>query len=249
MLLCCRRLRGELELGKRLQIQPTTAGAKVRTPLFDLVEASGPIAAQNNATAIGYLLHDSIPDILLLGLLRSTHTLCSVGPLKKKYSSTRGGGLTMRIGFWRRYSTVLYESADFRNKWSRWWASVNRPVWQHASDLLKQHFPSVHKILQRVHAPHKFGSWHMAVLNVNLAVSPHCDDWDHIEGICCVIVLGEFVGGELCFPDELVCVKVKHGTIVLFHSRKFRHVVSRFVGIRFSIVLHADEEVIKNHLW
>jgi hypothetical protein len=53
----------------------------------------------------------------------------------------------------------------------------------------------------------------MAVLNVNLAVTPHCDTFDCIEGICCVIVLGEFKGGELCFPDELICLKVKHGTI------------------------------------
>lgn len=229
-----------------MKIKPTAVGAVVPTHLFKLVEASGPIIGKN-ATAIGYLLQDSIPDTLLLGLLRSTHTLCSSGPLKKKYSRMRGKGLTMRMGFWRTYSTVLYESADFKNKWSRWWALVNEPVWQHASHLLKQHFPSVHKTLQRVHAPHKFGSWHMAVLNVNLAVTAHCDSSDHIGGICCVIVLGTFDGGELCFPDELVCIKVKHGTIVLFHSREYEHMVSRFIGTRFSIVLYADEKVIQNH--
>ena len=122
-------------------------------------------------------------------------------------------------------------------------------MWKLASDLLKQHFPSVHKILQGVRVPHKFGSWHMAVLNVNLAVTPHCDDFNHIEGVCCVIVFGEFDGGELCFPDELICVKVKHDTIMLFHSKKFKHVVSKFIGTRFSIVLHADESVIKNDIY
>jgi hypothetical protein len=246
-LLCCRRVREEA-IGYS-KVQPTTSGSLIVMPKAKIVDKTGPIIAKSGAT-IGYLLagQESITHTLLHTLLESTHILCSKGPLQKKYSSKRGEGLTMRIGFWRRYCLALYESADFKNKWSRWWATVNQPLWKFASNLLLKYFPTVHETLERVRVPHKFGAWHMAVLNVNLAVTPHRDDFDYKEGICCLIVFGEFEGGELCFPEEIVCIKVRNGTIVLFYSRMFTHVVSMFIGTRFSVVLHADEEVIKNDL-
>jgi hypothetical protein len=103
---------GAIEYSK---VQPTTAGSLIITKKYKIVEVSGPITTKP-ATTIGYLLQESIPHILLHTLVQSTHILCSFGPLQKKYSSKRGEGLTMRIGFWRRYCTILYESADFKNQ-------------------------------------------------------------------------------------------------------------------------------------
>lgn len=244
--LLCRSLKREA--ARYSKVQPSTGGAQLETGKYKVVKDTGPIKPTSTHIKIGFVIQDSIPHGLLDALLKSTHMLCSLGPLLKEHSSNRGIGKTLHMGFWRRYSTSLYESADFKNHWSKWWATFNEPVWKLASELLRKHFPTVYKILDKVRTPYKFGSWHMAALNVNVAVTPHADKEDHLEGICCVIALGDFDGGELCFPSKLVCVKMRHGTIVLFHSAQYEHVVSRFIGTRFSIVLFSDENVIKNHI-
>lgn len=127
-----------------------------------------------------------------------------------------------------------------------WWKTTNENIWDKASYLARANFPHMYERYKAVNVSLKFGIWTSAALNVNFAVNTHKDSGDDEDGICAVIVFGEFEGGEICFPDQLICIPVVGGYIVIFHSCKYRHYVANFVGCRYSIVLYTQKSVIKN---
>ena len=75
------------------------------------------------------------------------------------------------------------------------------------SSLLQGRFPDQAKKMRRVWLPFLFSAWAAANLNVNTAVASHRDKFDMPDGICCVLVFGDFEGGELCFPEMVIFVK------------------------------------------
>ena len=100
-----------------------------------------------------------------------------------------------------------------------------------------------------LHVPYKFSWWPDTSVNINHAVEYHVDKSDDKEGICCVIIFGDFTGGELCFPDAQVYVNTTNGAIILFHSAKYHHVVAKFKGVRNSIVLFCPAIVLKHYMY
>ena len=57
------------------------------------------------------------------------------------------------------------------------------------------------------------------------------------EGLCFLAALGDFEGGELCFPQLQIVVKLKPGQVVTFSSYLLLHgnlLITR--RIRFSII-------------
>ena len=82
-----------------------------------------------------------------------------------------------------------------------------------------------------------FGIFPTIAINFNVISNYHWDSNDTPEGLCFLVALGDFEGGELCFPQLQIVVKLKSGQVVAFPSYLLLHgnlPITR--GIRFSIV-------------
>jgi hypothetical protein len=86
----------------------------------------------------------------------------------------------------------------------------------------------------------------MICVNRNFGVIQHQDHKDFHDGICCVIIFGDFKGGELCFLDLDLLVETRDGGLVFFFSAKHQHVVNKYVGNRNSVTLFTPNNVIIN---
>ena len=83
------------------------------------------------------------------------------------------------------------------------------------------------------------GDWCTATLNTNVAVAEHRDRYDYRDGLCVVMVLGDWGGGgELVLEELGVTLHVKSGDVVFFRSYWLTHYVKPFSdGKRHSVVL------------
>ncbi|CAG8851010.1 11598_t:CDS:1, partial [Racocetra persica] len=75
----------------------------------------------------------------------------------------------------------------------------------------------------------------------------HWDDHDEPNSLCVLITLGDFEGGELCFPQLQVVVHLRPGQVVAFASCLLLH--SNFIvtkGIRHSIVYFVHDTFFYN---
>jgi len=77
----------------------------------------------------------------------------------------------------------------------------------------------------------------MVAVNFNTISDYHWDEHDEPNSLCCLVALGDFEGGELCFPQLQIIVPLRPRQVVAFSSRLLLHgnfPVTR--GIRHSIV-------------
>ena len=74
-------------------------------------------------------------------------------------------------------------------------------------------------------AVYPFQSW---VLNLNAATKAHRDKKDC--GLCLVIPVGLFEGGELCMVETGLVLEVKSGDIVIFPSPDITHFNLHYKG-------------------
>ena len=91
--------------------------------------------------------------------------------------------------------------------------------------------------------PRAFGIFPTIAINFNVTSNYHWDDKDDPNGLCVLVALGDFEGGELCFPQLQIVVKLKPGQVVIFPSYLLLHGNLPITkGIRFSIVyfVHKD---------
>ncbi|UZO25353.1 uncharacterized protein OCT59_017619 [Rhizophagus irregularis] len=85
--------------------------------------------------------------------------------------------------------------------------------------------------------PRTFGIFPTIAINFNVISNYHWDSNDDPNGLCFLVALGDFEGGELCFPQLQILVKLKPGQIVAFPSYLLLHGNLPIIrGIRFSIV-------------
>ena len=85
--------------------------------------------------------------------------------------------------------------------------------------------------------PRSFGIFLTIAINFNVISNYHWDSNDTPEGLCFLVALGDFEGGELCFSQLQIMVKLKPGQVVAFPSYLLLHgnlPITR--GIRFSII-------------
>jgi hypothetical protein len=76
------------------------------------------------------------------------------------------------------------------------------------------------------------------VLNINVVTGCHHDFKD--MNICLVLDIGEHEGGELCFVEPRLVVRLCNGDMALFQSRQITHFNLHYIGTRASVVLHSD---------
>ena len=81
------------------------------------------------------------------------------------------------------------------------------------------------------------------VINLNAATLAHRDCKD--QGLCVVIAIGDFQGGELCLYEPGLVVPLRPGDIIVFPSTRITHFNIHYSGCRASIVLHTDREIDK----
>jgi hypothetical protein len=77
----------------------------------------------------------------------------------------------------------------------------------------------------------------MIVINFNTISDFHWDEHDDPNSLCCLVALGDFEGGELCFPQLQIVIPLKPGQVIAFSSRLLLHgnlPVTK--GIRHSVV-------------
>ena len=111
--------------------------------------------------------------------------------------------------------------------------SVNRFV----NKYYEHYYTKLSKLMLGPFVPRSFGIFPTITINFNVISNYHWDINDAPEGLCFLVALGNFEGGELCFPQLQIVVKLKPGQVVAFPSYLLLHgnlPITR--GIRFSIV-------------
>ena len=68
-------------------------------------------------------------------------------------------------------------------------------------------------------APKSFGIFPMIAINFNTISDYHWDEHDEPNSLCCLVALGDFDGGQLCFPQLQIVIPLRPGQIVAFSSR------------------------------
>ncbi|CAJ0912680.1 1731_t:CDS:2 [Entrophospora sp. SA101] len=61
-----------------------------------------------------------------------------------------------------------------------------------------------------------FNTFTILAINFNTLTDLHHDVKDFNNGLCVVVPLGEFEGGELVFPEINLLVELKQGNIIYF---------------------------------
>jgi hypothetical protein len=115
------------------------------------------------------------------------------------------------------------------------------PLSNSVNQFLEKYYLSLYEKLSKLKwgpfAPRPFGVFPMIAINYNTISDYHWDKHDDPNSLCCLVVLGDFEGGELCFPQLKIIIPLRPGQILLFPSRLLLHgnfVVTK--GIRHSVV-------------
>ena len=88
----------------------------------------------------------------------------------------------------------------------------------------------------------------MIAINYNSISDYHWDENDDPNSFCCLVALGDFEGGEVCFPQLKIFVSLKPGQVLLFPSRWLLHGNFPVIkGIRHSIVYYIHSMLFHNH--
>ena len=108
--------------------------------------------------------------------------------------------------------------------------------------LLKQH-----EALERVSDYLPGGEKAFAGLFTNLVVNYGAATEAHKDrdmGFCVVLVLGDCKGGSLVLKEPALALDLKPGSIVAFPSDRITHFNEHFEGLRVSVVLHTEKDMI-----
>lgn len=83
------------------------------------------------------------------------------------------------------------------------------------------------------------------VINFNVTTRLHRDHKD--DKICLVMVIKDdnCVGGELCFYEPGLVMKLRSGDIVIFRSSGISHFNLHFKGKRISLVFSSDADILR----
>jgi len=95
-------------------------------------------------------------------------------------------------------------------------------------------------------APKPFRIFPMIAINFNTISDYHLDSYDEANSLCVLVALGDFEGGELCFPQLKIAIQLKPGQVVAFSSKLLLHgncIVTK--GIRYSIVYYIHRDFFK----
>jgi len=163
---------------------------------------------------------------------------------RKRYSDDR----PIRSGHffcWRKYKEFTHLTSLMKFKCVQEWARKNQPLWEKVEEVFKSNFPMLYKLYNSVaRVPERVGGFAAVAVNYNIGpMKRHRDTADYQNGICLVVVGGEFTGGELSFPELKMKFAVQPGDVIAFRSYLLVHEVLNYNGERYSAVFFQDQNV------
>ena len=166
--------------------------------------------------------------------------------------------LAERFGSLISYTTLPYTSSDIASSHNIAHEDcVNnllyalQPISNSVNRLYNKYYEHCYTKLSKLNlgpfVPRSFGIFPTIVINFNAISNFHWDDNDDPNALCVLVALGDFEGGELCFPQLQIVVKLKPGQAVIFPSCLLLHgnlPITR--GIRFSKVYFVHKSFFKH---
>ncbi|KAF0373864.1 calnexin independence factor cif1 [Gigaspora margarita] len=108
-------------------------------------------------------------------------------------------------------------------------------------------YEKLEKLVWGPFASRPFGIFPMIAINYNTTSDYHWDEHDEPNSLCCLVALGEFEGGELCFSQLQITVPLQPGQLVAFSSRLLLHGNFPLTkGIRHSIMYFVHDTFFHN---
>lgn len=165
------------------------------------------------------------------------------GTITDKLNS-RGKGIQIHFGHWNKRSRTneIYQTADSRDSsFSEFWIKTRR-IWKLIEYQVKLDFPEEWKRYEHrngiLKLPYLFGMWECLAINYHFLSQPHIDRNDLDRGVCVILPLEQFEGGEINIHDLGISFKATEKDIVILRSSVYLHSNNSIhSGSRSSIVL------------
>jgi hypothetical protein len=159
----------------------------------------------------------------------------------KMQKTDRGFMAAKHLAFWRKSALRTYISRDFRNKHAQKFVRHTRVIWKIIGSLFEAWKPDLYKVYKEA-----------AQMNFPKDLPPGIealpfDVWAmlvHNCGYCALICYGDFIGGELIFPELGIALKLQPGDVIFFKSAQLTHCNGPVTGLRRSVVLTTHNNVI-----
>ena len=107
----------------------------------------------------------------------------------------------------------------------------------------EQYTAAYNAIYTKLHGKNKrdpvdeaFGIWTSRSLVINANTNNHKDLEDVCHGWCAIVALGDFTGGDACFPQLGVKIDCPPGSVIFLRSYPMEHYIGSYVGSRYSVV-------------
>ena len=198
---------------------------------------------------IGLLLNDVISDILIEKLESLLAKLIELHPYCNKHKNSRGEAIMFHFGFWKKNSRInkIYEIKASKCFISKLFITETAIIWDLVSKLCKKYYPDIwdkyFKNILNLHLPYSFAIWTCVAINYLLRAEVHKDSYDSKNGICVIIPIGNFKGGNLILNEYNCSIEIKRKSIFMLNSQYVMHENEPFVGNRSSIVLFSCEDM------
>jgi len=221
-------------------VVPHTKGQEQNIPEKSLrLEHSTHIVEPCGDTVI-QLFKRAIPKALLEQLLESLNVLLENLPPHETLSN-RGKEKTYHLGCWRKSMKEPTITKQTNHPASREFLQKNAELFDFVSKVFHQHYPKLYEVYSKVSMPEKLvGNFGTVAVNVDYATEPHYDSDDFSNGLCWVMPIGNYTGGELRFFGLNIEVDLQPGDLICFQSKHLLHGNNPYEGIRHSLVFFTN---------
>jgi hypothetical protein len=187
-------------------------------------------------------------------LLNTLDETTAALPPARVNARNRGDYPTRHYSVWRDYSTIPFESAEYRKDLpaSKEWCDKNKKLFHDLSEALRMISPMTYvryrgaqPYLKARHNLHPLcGIWFGVAINqlVTGSTGTHLDfgDW----GYNCVVPWGQYTGGGLVLWQLEMIVELEPGDAFFFMGLLIAHNVGEIEGVRNSIDLFCHKNVL-----
>jgi hypothetical protein len=168
--------------------------------------------------------------------------LASVPKVMKK--NCRGKAIQLHFGFWgkRGRKRTLYKTADSRMRAVKLFFFETQRIWDKLTQFIEKNYPEQYtqlvKMKQYWNCPYTWSLWHTMAYNLRLQSTSHKDNFDDKEGICIIIPIGDFLGGDITLEEFDLDFQCQFGDIFVLSSALYLHKNQPIIkGSRDSMVL------------
>jgi hypothetical protein len=127
-----------------------------------------------------------------------------------------------------------------------------KPLWDNASEILRQVFPRIHHSYQSFKLPtgleRMAGQWMGMTINTGTLEDPVCCK-EHRDikvakyGISCLLALGDFEGGDVILWELKTAVSLRPGDLLFLRDNLITHSNTWVKGVRHSIVAYTRQDM------